>query len=186
LGWVWNGHNINIFSEYTVFVFTGRGYPRFLVYSKECMIINVPTQIICTLRSIIPWQISASFPWKITTITSVSPLQLGFKISIALISVLCTVHDVTIKITSYQSLWRRYYTSYAVKMSNILSMFITAVTHKLKFCIFSVKWLILTFLISNVSCLYIMFIPNQDNIHTTILISPLLSAHWITFSMHSA
>jgi hypothetical protein len=51
-----------------VFVFyTGRGYPHFLVYSKECLIINLPIQVRFTFWSIITWQISASFPWKINS-----------------------------------------------------------------------------------------------------------------------
>ena len=96
------------FSESTVFVFTGGGYLHFLVYSKECKIINIPTQARFTFRSIFTLQISASFPWKITVSASASPSIFSIKILTALNPVQCTNHDVTIKITSNQSSWRTY------------------------------------------------------------------------------
>jgi hypothetical protein len=107
LDWIWKGKKINIFSKIHCFRLNRKGVPLFLVYSKECKIINAPTKVRFTFPSIITLQISTSFCWKITTITFVSPLQLGFK-KLTALTVQCTVHDVIIKITSYQSSWRTY------------------------------------------------------------------------------
>jgi hypothetical protein len=145
-----------------------KGVPHFFVYSKECKVINILTQVQFTFRSIIPWQISASFPWKITTITSVSPLQIYFK----------KINRT--ELSAVHSSWRRNqnyviskFMTYILHLlmqwicQNTLSMFITTVNNKLKFCIFSVK--LLTFLPPNVSCLYIIFFfLNQENIDTTL------------------
>jgi hypothetical protein len=64
-----------------------RGCPHFLVYSKECKIINVPTQVRLAHRNYVK-----HFHKNLTGLNSVQ----------------CTVHDVTIKITSNQSSWRTY------------------------------------------------------------------------------
>ena len=117
MGWVWNGHHINIFSESTVFVFTGVGYLHFLIYTKKCKIINVPTQARFTFRSIFTLQISTTFSWKITVSASASPSNFSIKKLTELNPVQCTIHYVTIKITSNQSSWRNIYSFYAVKMS---------------------------------------------------------------------
>jgi hypothetical protein len=101
----------------------------------------------------------------------------------ALYSVHCTVHGVTIKISSYQSSWHAYLQLFSSE--NVKTFFL------LRLSISEFKSY--SFVLSNDSykfslCKFVLFLHyvlSQSIQHYILDIAP-LSAHWITFTKHSA